>query len=296
MSVDAIKLSSVNYQTKHFKLENISFHVPKGYVTGFIGSNGAGKTTLIRLMMNLLERESGNIMMLDQEMPKCERTIKERIGFIYSELFINDKWTIAKIERFIAPTYQKWDSAVFHRYIEKFKLPTKKKIKTFSTGMKMKLSFAIAFSHHAELFILDEPTAGLDPVTRNEVLEIIQKELIDENITVFLSTHIISDIEQIADHIVYIKDGNILFDETKDALLDKYQMIQGNVKDLDEELKSYIINLKIKQTGFEGLTTEANAFRELFGNQVVISQPSIETLMVNLEQGGYNGEMLGEQS
>lgn len=158
----------------------------------------------------------------------------------------------------------------------------------------MKLSFAIAFSHHAKLFILDEPTAGLDPIARNEVLEIIQEELINEDVSVFFSTHIISDIEKIADHLVYLKDGQIIFNEPKYVLLDDYQLIRGSVEDLDEELKSYIINLKIKQTGYVGLTKEADAFKEIFGDRVEISKPTIEELMVNVEKGGLDEAKLGE--
>lgn len=196
----------------------------------------------------------------------------------------------------MSPMYEQWDNSLFHHYIQKFDLPWNKKIKSFSTGMKMKLSFAIAFSHHAELYILDEPTASLDPVARNEVLEIIQSELIDEEKSVFFSTHIISDIEKIADHLVYLKDGHIIFDEQKHVLLKNYQLIRGNTADLDEELKNYIINLKIKQTGYEGLTKEADAFKELFGNRVVITQPSIEELMVNVEHGGLMPEKSGDET
>ncbi|GEP84665.1 ABC transporter ATP-binding protein [Staphylococcus piscifermentans] len=294
MNQNAIDVKHLTYQTSNFELSDISFHVPKGYVTGFIGSNGAGKTTLIRLIMNLLSPDSGTIHMLGAKMPNFEKEIKEKIGFIYSELYLNEKWNITKCEKIFSLMYSTWDKALFEKYIAKFQLPLNKKIKTFSTGMKMKLSFAIAFSHHAELYILDEPTAGLDPVTRNEVLEIIQDELINEKKSVFFSTHIISDIEKIADHLVYLKNGEIIFDEQKHILLNKYQVIRGNIEDLDEELMSYIINLKIKQTGYEGLTREAEAFKELFGNRVVIKQPSIEELMVNIEQSGLDTIKLGD--
>mgnify|MGYP001756746359 FL=1 len=211
--MNAIELKNVSYQTKDFQLKDISFKVPKGFVTGFIGGNGAGKTTVIRLIMDLIQSKNGQISVFNEQMKDSAVEIKNKIGFVYSETYFNDKWTIKKLENIVAPFYKNWDHKIFMSYLQFFQLPYKKKIKTFSTGMKMKLSLAIAFSHHAELFILDEPTSGLDPLVRNELLEIIQQELIDEDKTVFISTHIISDLEKIADYIVYLRDGQIIFNE-----------------------------------------------------------------------------------
>lgn len=282
--MNAIELKNVSYQTKDFQLKNISFNVPKGFVTGFIGGNGAGKTTVIRLIMDLIQSENGQISVFNEQMNQNSVEIKNRIGFVYSETYFNDKWTIKKLENIVAPFYKNWDHQIFMSYLDFYQLPYQKKIKKFSTGMKMKLSLSIAFSHHAELFILDEPTSGLDPIVRNELLEIIQQELIDENKTVFISTHIISDLERIADYIVYLRNGEIIFNESRSALSEKYKLINGSNDDLDDELEELLIYKEVRKTGYIGLTEFHQTFKELFGNKVEIKNPSIEELMIYLEK------------
>ncbi|MGX0331871.1 phenol-soluble modulin export ABC transporter ATP-binding protein PmtA [Staphylococcus cohnii] len=283
--MNAIELKNINYQFKEFQLNDISFEVPQGFVTGFIGANGVGKTTIIRLIMDLIEPNDGEILIFNQKMKNNAVAIKDKIGFIYSELYLNDKWTIKKIENYIAPFYSYWNHDVFEHYVGLFDLPFNKKIKTFSTGMKMKLSIAIAFSHQAELFILDEPTSGLDPIIRNEVLDIIQKELIDERKTVFLSTHIISDLEKIADYLVYIKDGEVVLNDFLDHLLTQFKIVKGDSNQIDEELMHLTQYFEINKTGYTALTTQANVFYEIFGNAVAITSPTIEDLMIYLEKG-----------
>lgn len=280
----AIEVEHLSFSTKTFQIEDLSFSIPQGFVTGFIGSNGAGKTTIIRLMMDLLEPNTGEIKILGRQMKESAKWIKNKIGFVYSEIYFNQQWNIKKLENIIAPFYSNWDSDIFHQYLERFNIPSHLKIKNFSSGMKMKLSLAIALSHHAELFILDEPTSGLDPIVRNEVLEILQQELIDENKTVFISTHIISDLEKIADYLVYIKEGNLVLEGYCDDIKDKYFIVKGDNKDLDDELNQLLLYKENKQTGYVGFTKQGQVFKELFGNQVEIKHPTIEELMIYLEK------------
>ncbi|MEK5451965.1 phenol-soluble modulin export ABC transporter ATP-binding protein PmtA [Staphylococcus sp. FSL R7-0694] len=282
--MNAIELNHVNYSSQKFKLKDVSFNVPQGFVTGFIGANGAGKTTVIRLIMDLLQYDGGTISILGDSMLTNPIKIKNKIGFVYSETYFNEKWTIKKLENIISPFYKDWDSHLFNNYLSRFDLPYNQKINQFSTGMKMKLSLAIAFSHHAELFILDEPTSGLDPIVRNEVLEIIQQELIDEDKTIFISTHIISDLEKIADYLVYISDGEIILNDSIESLMSKFQIIKGNHNDLDEELEELLIYRETRQTGYTALTQHAQIFKEIFGNDIEVQNPSIEELMIYLEK------------
>lgn len=156
----------------------------------------------------------------------------------------------------------------------------------------MKLSLAIALSHHAELYILDEPTSGLDPVVRNEVLEILQKELINEEKTIFFSTHIISDLEKIADYIVYLKNGSIVINESVEYLTENYKIVKGDQSILDDELRELLISVKETKTGFSGLTKESSVFVELFGNEIVVETPSIEDIMVRIEKDQFDKEVV----
>ncbi len=286
--MNAIELSNVNYSSDQFNLKNIFFKVPGGAsVTGFIGRNGAGKTTIIRLIMDLYQPQTGVIRVLEEDMALNPIELKNRIGFVYSENYFNERWTTKQLKN-DCPFYRKWDHQVFEFYLEKFDLPINKSIKTFSTGMKMKLSLAVAFSHHAELYIFDEPTSGLDPLARNELLEIIQQELIDENKTIFMSTHIISDLEKIADYIIHLSDGEVILNGSKEQLLQRYQVVSGAIEDLDDELASLLIYEEHKRTGFIGLTEHAQVFKEILGHKVNIITPSIENLMVYLERENLN--------
>lgn len=286
--MNVIEVKDVSFQSSAFSINNLSFSIPQGFVTGFIGANGAGKTTIIRMIMDIIEPKQGHISIFGEKIANKPKWIKNKIGFVYSEVYFNQQWTAKKLEKMVSPFYTDWDSQAFKNYLEKFNLPFDEKIKHFSTGMKMKLSLALALSHHAELFILDEPTAGLDPIVRNEVLEILQSELLDEHKTLFISTHIISDLEKIADYLVHIKDGEIIMQGFRHQLQEQYSIVQGDNQDLDEELNRLFLYKEVKSTGFVGFTKQAQVFKELFGKKVNIKQPTIEELMIYIEKSKSN--------
>lgn len=293
--MNVIEVKDVSFQSSAFSINNLSFSIPQGFVTGFIGANGAGKTTIIRMIMDIIEPNHGHISIFGEQIANKPKWIKNKIGFVYSEVYFNQQWTAKKLEKMVSPFYTDWDSQAFKNYLEKFNLPFNEKIKHFSTGMKMKLSLALALSHHAELFILDEPTAGLDPIVRNEVLEILQSELLDEHKTLFISTHIISDLEKIADYLVHIKDGEIIMQGFRHQLQEQYSIVQGDNQDLDEELNRLFLYKEVKSTGFVGFTKQAQVFKELFGKKVNIKQPTIEELMIYIEKSKSNDNQIDFQ-
>ena len=293
--MNGIEVKDVSFQSSAFSINNLSFSIPQGFVTGFIGANGAGKTTIIRMIMDIIEPKQGHISIFGEKIANKPKWIKNKIGFVYSEVYFNQQWTAKKLEKMVSPFYTDWDSQAFKNYLEKFNLPFDEKIKHFSTGMKMKLSLALALSHHAELFILDEPTAGLDPIVRNEVLEILQSELLDEHKTLFISTHIISDLEKIADYLVHIKDGEVIMQGFRHQLQEQYSIVQGDNQDLDEELNRLFLYKEVKSTGFVGFTKQAQVFKELFGKKVNIKQPTIEELMIYIEKSKSNDNQIDFQ-
>lgn len=293
--MNVIEVKDVSFQSSAFSINNLSFSIPQGFVTGFIGANGAGKTTIIRMIMDIIEPKQGHISIFGEKIANKPKWIKNKIGFVYSEVYFNQQWTAKKLEKMVSPFYTDWDSQAFKNYLEKFNLPFNEKIKHFSTGMKMKLSLALALSHHAELFILDEPTAGLDPIVRNEVLEILQSELLDEHKTLFISTHIISDLEKIADYLVHIKDGEVIMQGFRHQLQEQYSIVHGDNQDLDEELNRLFLYKEVKSTGFVGFTKQAQVFKELFGKKVNIKQPTIEELMIYIEKSKSNDNQIDFQ-
>ena len=221
-----IEVSGVTKSLKDFQLKNISFTLKKGYIMGLIGPNGAGKTTLIRCLMDLMRVDSGDIRLFGTTHAENTKDIKQRIGFVYDESHFYEDLTLEKNKRIIAPFYRNWDDETFYQTIEKFALPLKKKLKVLSKGMKMKFAIAIAISHHPELIILDEPTSGLDPIFRRELLDILLDIIQDENKSIFFSTHITTDLEQVADYITFMNNGELIFSKEKDEIFDQYLLVK----------------------------------------------------------------------
>ncbi|SFP79891.1 phenol-soluble modulin export ABC transporter ATP-binding protein PmtA [Salibacterium halotolerans] len=277
---NAVTLNNVKKSFKDFQLDNISFSVKKGFITGFIGPNGSGKTTTIKLMMNLISQDSGSLTMFGRDHAEHAKHLKQRIGFVYAENHFYEHLTVRQMKRVIASFYREWDEELFVKYMDYFALPWKKKIKHLSTGMKMKFSLACALSHHPDLIIMDEPTSGLDPVFRRELLTILTEVIQDENKTIFFSTHITSDLEQIADYITFIHNGKIILNDTKEALNDQYHIVRGANERMDEDARHMFIYARETSVGFEGLTNQPEKIRRKMGQHTVLEPASLEDIMV----------------
>ncbi len=265
---------------KNFKLNNVSLKLPKGFIMGLIGENGAGKTTLIKLIMNLVKKDSGDIKVFDKDNLKFEREIKDRIGFVYDEVCYYDHMSLKENGNMVCMLYSKWDKDKFNYYLNKFELNKDKKLKELSKGMRMKFSLCIALSHGAEFIIMDEPTVGLDPVVRSEVLEELQSLMENENMGVLISTHITSDLEKIADYITFIKDGSIIFSKSKDEIMESYKIIKGDCNILTKEVEKHFEGISKNRFGFEGLTSQVDKVREILGDNIVVDRATIEDIMI----------------
>lgn len=275
-----LEIKNLGKSFKDFSLKKINLTLERGFIMGFIGPNGAGKSTTIKLIMNLLRKDEGEIRIFGKDHIKDELEIKNRIGFVFDENHFYEELTVQEMKMVVSKLYKTWDDAAFTRYIERFQLPLNRKIKDLSKGMKMKFALTIALSHNAELLIMDEPTSGLDPLVRSELLEILGELIQDENKAVFFSTHITSDLDKIADYITLINNGEIIFSTAKDDLLNNYGLVKGDKKVLDENLRESFIGLKENMYGFEGLVRDRNNVRRMFGDRVLVEKPSLEDIML----------------
>lgn len=285
---DIFELSGVSKHFSGFSLEDVSFSLPHGFIMGFIGQNGAGKTTTIKLMLNMLNRDGGDIRIFGQDNITYEQEIKERIGVVLDQPFYVEDWTLRDVEAAVSPFYTKWDAAAYRLQLREFALDPKKKVKELSRGMKVKLMIAVALSHQADLLILDEPTSGLDAVARNELMEILSAFIADENKGVLFSTHITSDLEKIADYITFIRDGRILSSSTKDALLERYRIVRGGLGVLNSVQQREIIGYREHGVGFDGLI-ESNKLR-LLPASVMTEKSNLDEIVVRFGMGGSHHE------
>ena len=281
----AIQLKDVNKIQGDFKLKNINLDIEKGFITGLIGENGAGKTSLINLILGLRKFDSGEISILGTSDIETDREdILNRIGFVFSEDRFPEKMTIPKIKKILENFYTDFNESLFDKYIRRFKIRQKQRLRNFSTGERLKLSLAIAMSHNAELLVLDEPTSNLDPNFRIEFLEILQELMMDESMTVLFSTHITSDLESIADYIILIDEGDIIFHEEKDLLLERYKKVKGPLDILDDETRSLLTGIRKTSVGFEAISGEHQALTELYGSKMMVEQLKIDELMYHLKK------------
>ena len=276
---NAIEINGLTKKYDGFTLDGVSFTVPKGSIMGFIGQNGAGKTTTIRSLLNIIKTDSGEIKMLGLDHIRGEYDIKERIAVVFDELPFHDSFTGAALSKMFAGLYGAWDEKKFFALCDRFGLPTKKKLGKFSKGMKMKMQIATALSHNAELLIMDEATTGLDPVVRNEILDMFREYLMEGDRSILMSSHITSDLEKIADCVTFIDRGKILLTGYKDDILDSHGVIKCTKSEYKEIAPADFISARVNDFGAEVMVADrAAAARKYSG--ATIEKTTLEDIML----------------
>lgn len=274
-----LEIKNLSKKYKGFELKNVNIKLPKGMIMGFIGENGAGKTTTIKSILNIINRDSGEIKIFGLDNKENERKIKEDIGVVLDDSFLSEYLNPSDINKIMKNIYKDWDEKLYFKYIEDFKLPKEKISKEYSSGMKMKLKIAVALAHHPKLLILDEPTSGLDPVARNEILDIFQEFIQDENKGIFVSSHITSDLEHIADYITFINNGEIIFIKTRDELLENYGIVKCSEEQFKKIDKKDYIKYKKNRYEYDVLIEDKYEFKKKYDISV-IDKPSLEDIML----------------
>ena len=271
-----LEVKNVNKKYESFELKDISFELPKGMIMGFIGENGAGKTTVIKSMLDLLQKDSGEVEFIGID--------KEDIGVVLDGMFFPEILTPKNVDDTMKEIYKNWDSNLFNQYLKEFDLKRKQQIKTFSKGMRKKLEIATALAHHPKLLILDEPTSGLDPVARSEILDIFQSFIEQEDSSIFFSSHITTDLEHIADYITFIDNGTIILSKTCDELINNYGIVKCTEEQFLKFDKKDYIKYKKNRYEYEVLVIDKRAFQKKYQVET-IDKVTLDELMVLMIKG-----------
>lgn len=296
-SANVITLKGVSKDYGDFKLDNVSFSVPEGSVCGFIGQNGAGKTTTIRIILDAINRDGGEVYVFGKSMDKDSAAVREEIGVVFDEMGFHDFLSAAQINTIMKNIYKNWNQEKYFKYLKRFSLPAKKACGSFSRGMRMKLQIATALSHEAKLLIMDEPTSGLDPIVRNEMLQIFREFVVEEDHTILLSSHITGDLEKLADEVVFIDGGKIILQGNKDELLEKHGILRCKKDEVKNINRDLIVSAEISSLGAEVLVNDRKAAEKMYP-QMIVEPAGLEEIMihyVNREKGYQMPQMAAQK-
>lgn len=272
---NAIEIKNLSKSFGEFSLKNVNITLPTGYIMGFIGANGAGKSTTINLILNLLAKDSGSISVLGKDHKTLTRLGKEDIGVVLDECCFAECLTCKDVNMILKNIYTRWDSEKFKTLTKLFTIPETRKLKDYSKGMKMKLSIATCLCHGAKLLVLDEATSGLDPIIRDEILDILLEFVQDEECSVFLSSHITSDLEKVCDYITFINDGSIIFSDTKDFILEKYALLHCKNSDFEVLDKTGVVGFRQNSFATDALVIKSDVY-----NNFLLDKVTIEDIML----------------
>ena len=281
---NALEIRGLTKRYDGFSLENVSFSIPEGSVMGFIGENGAGKTTTIRLILDGIRRDAGEIRIFGKDNIQYGQEVRGEIGAVFDECYFPQDFRPADLDAVFRRIYPRWDAELYRSYLERFELPQRKTVKEYSRGMKMKLSIACALSHHPRLLLLDEATSGLDPIVRDEILDIFRGFMEDETHTILFSSHITSDLERLADYVSFLHKGKLLFSLPRDELLDTYGLMQFPEQKLRSIHAQDVIRFRRGTFGCEALIRDRYIARELYPDFPV--QPAtLDEIMILYTKG-----------
>lgn len=277
--MEAIEIRGLEKKYNSFKLDLKELIVKRGYITGFIGPNGSGKTTTIKSIMNMVKADSGEVLVLGEDITNNVK-IKEEVSFVGDTCGFLEEAKVKSIKKSISRFYKNWDEDLYNKLINKFNIDESAIYGKLSKGKKRQFELAIALARKPKVLIMDEPTANLDPIVRNEFLEILQEQMENEDNTIFYSTHITSDLEKCADYIIFIYKGKIILEGEKDLILENHSIIKGKRELLDIDTEKSFISIKITGYNFEGLTDNKIKAFEVFGNEVIYEKPTLEDIML----------------
>jgi ABC-2 type transport system ATP-binding protein len=263
-------------------LEDVSFRLPPGHIMGIAGPNGSGKTTLIRLILGLARADAGTIRILGDDVEAAGGAIRSRIGFVLDRPIAYEYLTVARLGRLVAGFYPSWDEAEFERLLDEFELPRRRRASALSRGMRVKLALALALSHHAELLVLDEPTTGLDPVFRRELLARLSALISNGRTSVLFSTQILTDLERVADFAIFLRQGKVLFSGPKDDLLDRWTVVRGGPEMAAVAGVNSVRGIRRSRMGFEVLFDDIDDARRHCDDSAVLDRPTLDDVFLLL--------------
>lgn len=273
-----------SFSKSNFTLDNLSFALPYGNILGFVGENGAGKTTTIGCILNTIHKDSGTIRLFGKEMQDDDTALREKIGVVYDGDNFPGFWTAKQLSQVMSGFYTCWDHGLFEKYLEEFKLPYTQKIKHFSRGMSMKLAIAAALSHHPQLLILDEATSGLDPIMRDEMLDVFLDFVQEEDHSILLSSHITSDLEKVADYITFIHNGRLILTASKDDLIYRYAVLRCKESQFQALDPADVIAFRKRDFQIDVLVADGKAVERKY-KDIVTDHVSIDEIMLLLVKG-----------
>lgn len=288
--MELLEVKNLSKHYKTFDLKDISFTLPRGYIMGYVGPNGSGKTTTLNLITGILKCNGGQVVIDGQTCKDDVRIYREQIGYVGDESYFPDNFTAKNIRSVLKDFYRTFSEEKFNAFLQKWNLPEKKQVKDFSRGMKVMLMFASVLARDTKLLVLDEATNGLDPVMRTEILKLLQEYVMDGSRSVIFSTHILSDLEQIADYIYFIDEGRTILHDAKDEMIENFLLVKGESGAIPSALRQELIGLEENAYGFEAILPSEKA--ELLGNAFLVEKPTIDNIVIHFIKNREKGSLI----